>query len=228
VTFVPRGRAAPRAFALSVACAFAVAVTATCGEGGGGAGPSDDPTLADSVATITITPLNASVGVGATLDLHAVLVDSSGAAVVGPSVDWISANTGIARVRDGGPVLGIVTGASIGDVTITATLSAPSGDKTASTTVTVVQAVVANVAVVPGILSLGVGRSEQLSAIVTDAQGNPLTGRIVQWTSTSGAVIVDDFGRVTGVFAGTATITATCEGQEGTAYITVNALPSAL
>ncbi|HKS06081.1 MAG TPA: Ig-like domain-containing protein [Gemmatimonadaceae bacterium] len=222
--FVPRGRAAPRAITMFVASTLTVLATVTCGERSDATDPTDDPRLADSVATITITPANASVGVGATLELSALLTDSSGATVVGPSVDWTSANTGIARVRDGGPILGIVTGTAIGDVTITATLTAPSGDKVATTTVSVVPAVVANVSVVPGVLSLGVGRSEQLTAIVTDAQGNPLTGRVVQWTSTSGAVIVDDFGRVTGVFTGTATITATCEGQQGTAYITVNAL----
>ena len=215
--FAWRGGAKARAFA----CLLVLGAIATCGESNGGADPNSDPTLADSVATVTLTPANPSVGAGATFELRALLEDSSGAAVIGPEVEWSSNNTAIARVRTAGAVIGIVTGVAIGDVTITATLAAPSGDKVGTTIVSVVPAAVANVAVMPAILSVGVGRSEQLTAVVTDAQGNVLTGRVVTWTSTSGAAIVDDFGRITGVFTGTATITATCEGQEGSAYVTI-------
>jgi uncharacterized protein YjdB len=220
VTFGRRARAS----AAAIACAVLTVAAATCADDGPGTTPN--PELADSVATVTLSPDNPSVGVGATLELRALLADSAGAPVVGPSVEWQTTNANVARIEDAGAVLGIVTGVVIGTVTITATLAAPSGDKVGTTIVTVVPSVVANVAITPSVLSLAAGRSEQLTAVVTDAQGNVLTGRFVQWASTSGSAIVDDFGRVTGVFQGTATITATCEGQVGSAYLVITAAPA--
>src|SRR5207247_9313137 len=52
--------------------------------------------------------------------------------------------------------------------------------------------------------------------------GNVLTGRGVAWTSSNTAIAtVSAAGLVTGVAAGSATITATSEGQSGTASVTV-------
>src|SRR5207249_2084758 len=53
-----------------------------------------------------------------------------------------------------------------------------------------------------------------------------LTGRTVTWSSSATAVgIVNGSGLVTGKASGAATITATSEGQRGTAEVTVTARP---
>ena len=87
---------------------------------------------------------------------------------------------------------------------------------------------VASVDVSPASAGLSIGRTSQLSATPRDASGNPLSGRVVTWSSNaSGVATVSANGLVTAVAAGSATITATSEGQSGTATITVNAVPVA-
>src|SRR5207247_7334120 len=71
------------------------------------------------------------------------------------------------------------------------------------------------------------GQTVQLTAPPKDANGNTLAGRTIAWASSNpAAATVNTSGRVTGVAAGTATITATSEGKSGTAAITVTAPPA--
>src|SRR2546426_7370702 len=59
-----------------------------------------------------------------------------------------------------------------------------------------------------------------------DAGGNVLTGRVISWGSSNTTVAtVSGSGLVTGVTAGAVTITATSEGKNGTAAVTVAAPP---
>jgi uncharacterized protein YjdB len=83
---------------------------------------------------------------------------------------------------------------------------------------------VASVAVTPATVSQVAGTMQQLSAVLKDAAGNVVTGRAVTWTSSAPAVAsVNGTGLETSLAAGTATITATSEGNIGTAAITVTA-----
>src|SRR5438128_397070 len=83
---------------------------------------------------------------------------------------------------------------------------------------------VAWVTVSPASTSVPVGATVQRSAVTTDSAGNTLPGLGVAWTSNNAAVAaVSGSGLVTSVATGTATITATSEGQSGTAAITVTA-----
>ena len=85
---------------------------------------------------------------------------------------------------------------------------------------------VATVAVSPASASIGVAGTQQLTATLRDAGGNVLTGRTVTWASTNTLVAtVSGSGLVSGLLAGSVTITATSEGQNGPATITVTALP---
>src|SRR5260370_1371949 len=70
---------------------------------------------------------------------------------------------------------------------------------------------------------VAVGATVQLTATPKDAAGNVLTGRVVTWTTSNSAVAtVSSTGLVTGVApGGPVTITATSEGQSGTALIRV-------
>src|SRR5207245_2013253 len=113
---------------------------------------------------------------------------------------------------------GLVTGAAAGSATITAT----SEGKTGTSAITVTSVPVASVTVSPASASVLTGQTVQLTAAPKDASGNPLSGRAVSWTTSNGAVAtVSSSGLVTGVTAGSATITATSEGQSGTSAVTV-------
>lgn len=83
---------------------------------------------------------------------------------------------------------------------------------------------VASVTLSPATFTIAPLATQQLTATVRDAADNVLTGRTVAWTSTNEAVAtVDSNGLVTGVAAGMATITGSCEGVDGTSAATVSA-----
>jgi hypothetical protein len=82
---------------------------------------------------------------------------------------------------------------------------------------------VASVTVSPAAASVAVGASVQLAATLKDASGNVLTGRTITWTTNNAAIAtVSGTGLVSSVAAGSATITATSEGQIGSAAVTVS------
>jgi len=172
------------------------------------------------VASVTVSPSTASVPVGQTVQLTATPKDASGNPLSGRPVSWGSSNTAVATVSGSG----VVTGVTAGAATITATSEGQSG----TATITVSTVPVASVTVSPGTASVQVGQTVQLTATSKDASGNPLSGRPVSWGSSNTAVAtVSAGGLVTGVTAGAATITATSEGQSGTATVTVSTVPVA-
>lgn len=84
---------------------------------------------------------------------------------------------------------------------------------------------VATVVVTPGTASLAAAQTVQLTATAKDSAGNTLSDQTVTWSSTPTTVAtVSSSGLVTGVSAGTATITATTGGKSGTAIITASGL----
>src|SRR2546425_5009171 len=171
-----------------------------------------------AVANVSVSPSPATVLVGGTKQLVVRLEDAAGNVLTGRVVTWASDNTAVATVS----ARGLVTGAAVGSATITATAEGKNG--TAPVTVTVPPSVpVASVTVAPATVLVGV--TVQLTATTKDAAGNLLTGRTVTWaTSKPGVATVNSTGLATGVAAGQATITATSEGQSGTAAITVAVL----
>ena len=85
-----------------------------------------------------------------------------------------------------------------------------------------------SVSVSPPSAMITVGATQQLTATPLDSQGNALSGRVVTWNSSQPAIAgVDADGLVTGEAEGLATITATSEGKNGTAAITVTPVPVA-
>src|SRR6266516_3169254 len=172
------------------------------------------------VASVAVTPPSATLQAGQTVQLAATPKDANGNPLSGRVVTWVSGNGAVATVNAGG----LVTSGAAGSATITSRSEGQSG--TAAITVTAVP--VASVAVTPAATSLPTGGTVQLTAIPKDANGNPLTGRSVAWTSSNGAVAtVSSSGLVTAVATGSATITATSEGQSGSASITVSNAPVA-
>jgi len=194
-----------------------VQVTATSE---GKAGAAAITVSVEPVATVQVTPSPASVAVGQTGQLVALTKSAGGADLTGRPVAWATADPAVATVNE----TGIVTGVAVGDVDITAT----SEGKTGTSRITVSAISVATVAVAPPTSSIREGAKVELTATAKDANGATLAGRAPTWsTSAAGIASVNASGVVTGVSAGTATITATIEGKAGTAAITVTRRPVA-
>ncbi len=188
-------------------------ITATSEGKSGTATVTVDPA---PVATVTVSPSAPSITAVDSVQLNATVKDADGNQLTGRSVSWSSDNTAAATVV---AATGKVHGVSAGSATITATSEGKSG--TASVTVT--QAPVASVTVTPSAPTIAVGDSVPLAATLKDAKNRALTGRDVSWSSdnTSVATVGASTGMVHGLSEGSATITATSEGQTGTASVTV-------
>ncbi len=168
------------------------------------------------VASVSVTPPTATIGVGQTAQYAAITRDAFGNPLGGRTVTWSSSNPGVATVNGAGQATGVAVGA--------ATLTATSEGKSGTAAITVTNVPVASVAVSPATASVPVGQTVQLTATPKDANGNSLSGRTVTWASSNTAIAtVSGSGLVTGVTAGAATITATSEGKSGTSAITVTA-----
>jgi len=173
------------------------------------------------VASVSVTPATASIHVGETVQLTGTPKDANGNPLTGRTVTWASADPNTASVDANGLVTAHVTG---GPITITAT----SEGKNGTSAITVLPVPVANVAVSPTNPGIQAGSTVQLTATLTDANGNQLSGRTVTWQSSAPTIAsVDGTGLVRGVAIGSATITATSEGKSGTTIVSVTQAPVA-
>ena len=132
---------------------------------------------------------------------------------------WTSADPSVATVDSGGKATGIAAGT----VTITATLQGVSSS--VSLTVTAATKTLASIAVSPSSATLQAGATRQFTATATYSDGSTAdVTSLVAWTSAETTVAtVDASGKVTGVAAGSATITATSQGIIGSASLQITA-----
>jgi uncharacterized protein YjdB len=188
---------------LTILCVAAL----SCGDDDS-SGPDDE-----SVATVSVAPATETIAPGETLRLEATTKDAAGVTLTHRDISWSSSDEGVATVSGSG----LVTGVADGEATITATAEGKSGSAAVS-----VLTPVAAIAVAPAKVTIAPTETRQLAATARDAEGNELSGRPFTWSSSDEAVAtVSKDGLVLGVEDGTATITATAEGQSGTATITV-------
>jgi len=172
------------------------------------------------VGSVTVTPSPASVPIGQTVQLTATVKDANGLIVTDRAVTWTSASPAIATVSP----TGLVTGVTLGTLTI----SAKAETKTGTASVTVTPAPVASVIVQPPDDTILQNQTTTFTAVTKDAKGNVLTGRTITWSSNNTSVAtINSTGTATGGAAGVATITATSEGKSGTATLHVNLAPVA-
>ena len=76
---------------------------------------------------------------------------------------------------------------------------------------------VATVSLTPATDTIVLGETIALGVRIEDAQGSPVLGVSVDWSTSDASVAsVDGAGRVTGTGAGVATITATAQGKSAT------------
>ncbi|NIR03064.1 MAG: hypothetical protein GTN78_23140 [Gemmatimonadales bacterium] len=136
---------------------------------------------------------------------------------------WTSTDPSVAAVS-GSSNMATATAAGNGTTTIRVERDGFSADATLT-----VDQQVAAVAVSPATASVLESFTRQLTATPQDARGNTVAGKSVAWSTSDAAVAsVDGTGLVTGEAAGTATITASSEGFDGTSVITVNAVTLSL
>ncbi|MEX2180699.1 MAG: Ig-like domain-containing protein [Gemmatimonadaceae bacterium] len=174
--------------------------------------------VAVPVASVLVTPATGNVIIGQTLQLTPTTRDSVGGTLTGRVVTWATSDATRATVS----TTGLVTAIGLGPVTITGTSEGVGG----TAQLTIVPVPVDSVGVSPATATRLVGQSVQFTATAYDSVGGVLAGRAVTWSSSTVAIAtVDADGLVTAVAAGVATITATSEGVEGTAAITVNNVP---
>lgn len=171
-------------------------------------------------AAVLVTPASPSLIIGRSQPMMASARDAKGGALTGRAVVWSTSNASVATIS----ATGLVTAVAPGTVTIAATVEGVEG----TATLTVVPPV-ATVQVTPTSTSLFVGRTLQMSALARDADGALLTGRSVTWLSSDPTVAtISATGMVTAHTAGSATITATSEGVQGSAALTLVPLPAAI
>lgn len=174
--------------------------------------------IAPPVASVTISPTTQTVVVGATTPAFtAVTKDANNNVLSGRVVTFSSSDATIATIDASS---GVATGVAPGTASLTATSE---GVNSTPAALTVTPVPVGSVTVSPPSQTITDGGSASYSAIVKDGGGNTLNGRVVAWGSSDETVAtVDNSGNATSAGPGTATITATSEGQSGTATLQVD------
>lgn len=178
---------------------------------------STDPP--EPVAVVEVTAPAASVVAGRTVQLTATARDNAGNPLAGRSITWSSDNAAVARVDVNGMVTGVAPGST--------SIAAAAEGKTGLRQITVLPVPVAAVTIEPSSFSLFDRASRTVTIVARDAAGNTLAGRQATLTSSDAAVAEVSGHVVTGVWQGTATLTATVEGTPATATVTVTLAPVA-
>jgi trimeric autotransporter adhesin len=181
---------------------------------------------APTLRYLTITPASATISVGTSQQFTAQAYYSDGSVKDGTSlVTWSSTNTAVATV-----VGGVATGVGPGTTTITATAAGTPG---ATATLNVNQLL--SIAVTPANQNVPVGGQQQYDAMGTYKNPDGTTGTtdvttLVTWSAAPASVAtITTGGLATAVGSGTATITASLNGVNGsTSMITGPPVPVSL
>lgn len=171
-----------------------------------------------AVRSLTIAPDTASIIIGTQRALSAELRDARGATLTGRTVSWTSSNPAIASVSQNGTVNAVAIGGPVSIV-------AQSEGMADTSRITVIDVPVQSVQVTAPVAEVNDGATVQLAVRLTDAAGQPLTGRAVTWISDSAHIAtVDAAGLVRTLRAGTARFRARAEGVEGSVSLAVRGL----
>jgi uncharacterized protein YjdB len=168
------------------------------------------------VANVIVSPASATIEMGGSWQLEAILKDASGNILTDRSVSWSSSNVTVATVSSSGLATGIIEG---GPITITATSEGQRG----KAQIIVTPIPVASLTLSPLIITIEIGETKLFTTTLKDAKDNILMNRTISWSSGNIVVTtVSSSGLVTGLSAGgPVAITATSEGKSCTAQIIV-------
>jgi uncharacterized protein YjdB len=152
---------------------------------------------------------------GTSTQLSAVALDEAGTTLSGVSFAWSSNEPAIASVDQSGKVSAKAVG-------ITSIIVCAAACSAADTVAVTVEQITASVEVTPASLSMEVGDSYQLNALVKDATGNEVSGADITWTSsnTSRATITSS-GVVSALAEGSVSFTATSGSSSDDSQVTV-------
>ncbi len=175
-------------------------------------------TITDAIATkVSIIPPTTKLAKGLTLRLQAIATLSDDTTKdVSTQANWQSSNPTVLSVDDQGKATAIAAG----DATVTATVQGITGQ----TTVSAVDLTVSQLQIIPATVQLAIGTTTRLTAIATFAdQSTQDVSSQVGWLSSNTAVAtVDSTGLVTGVAAGSTTLSASLLGVTASTSIQVN------
>jgi len=135
-------------------------------------------------------------------------------------VNWTSSPASVATVSNAPSTEGLATGIATGNATITALFAGLAGQ--ASLTVT--NATLTSITIVPAMPDITLDGSQQFTATgnFSDGSTEQLTDQVT-WTSSDASVAtMSPDGLASPAGTGTTTITATMNGVKGTATLTVN------
>jgi uncharacterized protein YjdB len=167
-----------------------------------------------SLQSLAITPSNASTTVGGTKAFTATGTFSDGTTGA-VAATWTSSTPTVASIN----ASGLATGLAAGSTTITAAF----GGATATTTLAVSGASLTSIQITPANPSVAQGSYKSLTATGTYSDGSTanLTNSATWSSAATATALVNAGGLVTGVAAGSTTITATSGVISGNATLTV-------
>jgi len=181
------------------------------------------------VATVTISPLQASLREGSTIQLRATVQDSAGTTVTDRPLEWVSSDLSKATVSS----TGLVSARAPGNVFISATTEGRSGQHALTVTAIPVDTIVVDTAT-----TLLVGQTSAVAITLRDATGSPLTFRNLLVTSSNPGVAIGAANAqatqvtISGIAAGTARLTIQAlddanrpQGKASSLTVTVNRPP---
>ena len=179
--------------------------------------PPPPPPTGGNAASVVVSPSTLSFSaVEDTAQLTARVSDASGNVLSNPRIRWTTTDRSVAIVDQEGLVKATGNG--------TATITATSGSASGTVSAAVQQVADALVLDESDLVFSGTGKERTLTAEVTDANGNDVSGATVNWSSSDGSVVqVGNDGLVTAVGVGTAVVTAA--SGPVSAQATVEVLP---
>ena len=193
--------------------------------------PPPPPPPPPVVDRVSVSPSSRSIEEDETQRFTATAYDSDNMEISGKTFRWTSSRTSVATVSPSSGSATTATGVNAGSTTITASVDGKSG--TAMLTVTEPPPpppVVDRVAVSPSSRSIEEGETQRFTATAYDSDNEVISGKTFRWSSsrTTVATVSPSSGSATtatGVNAGSTTITASVDGESGTAMLTVTEPP---
>jgi uncharacterized protein YjdB len=179
---------------------------------------SEEPS--PQVSSVTLAPESVSfTALEETVQLTATARNGSGEVVSGAEIQWSSLNPSVATVDQGG----VVTSKSLGQALIVAASVCCSA---ADTTDVDVDQIATEISVTPTSLTLEIGESEQLVAVVKDQNGHEISNPAITWSSNNTYVAtVSSAGLVLAKAEGTVTIQAQSGNAAGESALDVTSEP---
>ncbi len=190
-----------------------VTITATYG------GMTDTTTVYVTAAvaeSLQLTPTSASIASGTTQQFEVNEVYSDGSIQpVTSFLSWLSSAPSVAGIDSKGLATGLTTGQ--------ATITVGYQSLTATASLTVTSATLANIVVTPVTTVVGINGNVQFTAtgVFTDNSTQDLTGQVVWSSSHASFALISAGGLASGLNAGATTITATAGSVSGTATLSV-------